>query len=120
VKDPEKGFRLVKGALFVPEVSLFGGEGGTASKLVRLKSGPAEVTIPFRRIKKITVTGDKDDRIEVTITLVPAPGQEKDRIDGSLKAGLELRGTYEGTDFPAVAKLRDLVSVELIPQEQKK
>lgn len=116
-KGTDKPFRLSEGAMFVPEVSLFGGEGGKTSKLLRLKRGAAELTIPFRRIKRIEVKNEKDDRLEVTVKLVPAEGQEETELQGSVKAGLELRGTYAGTGLQATAKLREVTAVELVPQK---
>lgn len=116
-RGQEQGFKLLDAALFVPEVSLFGGEGGQTSKLLRLKRGAAELTVPFRRIKKIDVLSEKDDRLEVVVHLVPPEGSQEPPppLNGTIKAGLELRGGYEKTSLRAVVKLREVISLELEP-----
>lgn len=116
-RGQEQAFKLLDASLFVPEVSLFGGEGGRPSKLLRLKRGAAELTIPFRRIKKIDVLSEKEDRLEVVVQLVPGEGSQEAPapINGTIKAGLELRGGYEKTSLKAVVKLREVLSLELEP-----
>lgn len=111
----EGTFKLGEAALFVPEVSLFGGEGGALSKLLRLKCGAAELLVPFRRIKRVEIGVEKEDRLEVKVQLLPEGTEVPAPLAGTIKAGLELRGTYEGTGLKATVKLREVTQVELEP-----
>ena len=76
----------------------------------------AELTIPFRRIEKIEVKNEKEDRLEVRVTLLAGEGGEKKAIEGTVKAGLELRGSYQDTKLRATVKLREVVSLTLQPR----
>lgn len=113
-KPDEKPFVLANAVVFVPEVSLFGGGGGTETKQLEVKRGSLQVEVPFARIAVIEVGKVEEDRLWVTLKLRPAAdGTAQDPIEGTVKASLELRGTYAANaDLKATVKLREAKHVE--------
>lgn len=112
LKKGEKPF-LVRGAvLFVPEVTLFGGGAGEEVKEIELKRGSALIKIPFVRIARLEVGRHKEDRLDLTIKLrgVDAPN---DRLTGTVKSSLELRGQLGDAKLDTVVKLREARSIDL-------
>jgi hypothetical protein len=104
----------VRGAvLFVPEVSLFGGGSGAEVKVLELRRGSATITIPFHRIEKLVVGSQPDnqeDRLELTVFLRDVEEKQK-KLEGTVKASLELRGRLGDTKLETAVRLRDAAEV---------
>jgi len=115
----DEAFTLGDASLFVPEVSLFGGSGGEETRLLELKRGAAKIEVPFARIERVEVGKERLDRLEVTVHLRPAPGEDEPPapLAGTVRSSLELRGTYAGTGMSAVVRLRDIAEVALRPAD---
>ena len=115
----DKPFAVSKVVVFVPEVSLFGGGSGEEIKELELKKGSATLEVAFARIAKIEIGKQKEDRLELTLTLRPAKGgKAPPPLKGTVKASLELRGTYALNELPCTVKLREAVVVELAPTKK--
>lgn len=122
-RGTDKPFELREVTLFVPEVSLFGGDSGKESDVLELRRGATRLEVPLERLAKLEI-GEPNpdaDRIDVTITLRPEEGQQEapPPLRGTVKANLELRGRYEG--LKAVIKLREAkeISLEIEPPKEK-
>lgn len=113
----EKPFVVEDVALFVPEVSLFGGSGGKRVKTFELRKGAATIEVPFARIAKITVGKVDDDLLNVTFELRDAKPEHK-TLSGKIKANLELRGTFVAGDLETNVKLRETKEIELAPAQE--
>lgn len=113
----DKPFVVEDVALFVPEVSLFGGSGGKRVKTFELRKGAATIEVPFARIAKITVGKVDEDLLNVTIELRDTKPEHK-TLTGKVKANLELRGTFVAGDLETNVKLRETKEIELAPAQE--
>jgi hypothetical protein len=117
-RGKDEAFTLEGVALFVPEVSLFGGDSGEESEVLEVRKGATRLEVPLERLAVLEISEpDPDaDRIEVTIRLRADEGAEEPApLTGTIKANLELRGLYQG--LKAVIKLREAKQVKLTVQE---
>lgn len=112
VKEGGKPFQVTQVVLFVPEVSLFGGAAGKESKTLVLKRGAASIEVPFAKLRAIEVGAQKDDRITLNLE-VEAKKPEGRKLSGTVKASLELRGTYASNGFKTTVRLRDVKRLTL-------
>lgn len=120
VKEGGKPFQVTQVVLFVPEVSLFGGAAGKESKTLVLKRGAASIEVPFAKLRAITVGEQKEDRISLELE-VEAKKPEGRKLSGTVKASLELRGTYASNGFKTTVRLRDVkrMTLELDPKAEE-
>ena len=109
-------FVIADARLWVPEVSLFGGEGGEYKKVVVVKHGAAEIEVPFDEVQTITLKLVKEDRIDVVVTFRAADKAGK-QLDGTIKSNLQLHGHYEKSNLSARLKLREINEITL--EEEK-
>ncbi|HBP23828.1 MAG TPA: hypothetical protein DEA08_39380 [Planctomycetes bacterium] len=112
VKEGGKPFQVTQVVLFVPEVSLFGGAAGKESKTLVLKRGAASIEVPFAKLRAIEVGERKEDRITLNLE-VEAEKPEGRKLSGTVKASLELRGTYASNGFKTTVRLRDVKRLTL-------
>lgn len=112
VKEGGKPFQVTQVVLFVPEVSLFGGSAGKESKTLILKRGAASIEVPFAKLRAIEVGEQKEDQIALTLE-VEAKEPEGRKLSGTVKASLELRGTYASNGFKTTVRLRDVKRLTL-------
>ena len=115
--DGSQPFTLVEGALFAPEVSLFGGGNAEPLREITLRRGAAEIQIPAERVRRIQVIQDANgrvaaDRLQVTITVRNESGNGERRLEGTVRSNLELRGSYEDSGLQTVVHLRDVDTAE--------
>ena len=120
VKEGGKPFKVTQVVLFVPEVSLFGGAAGKESKTLVLKRGAASIEVPFAKLRAIEVGQRKEDRITLNLE-VEAEKPEGRKLSGTVKASLELRGTYASNGFKTTVRLRDVkrMTLELDPKAKE-
>ena len=119
VKVQEKGkkagetFELRQVAILAPRVSLFGGGDGEAVKTLELRDGAARIQVPLHRLKALSVIQEVEDRLQVTVKLRAAEaGGEETLLEGTIKANLELKGTYGSSGLTTVVKLREVTTAE--------
>jgi len=120
VKEGGKPFQVTQVVLFVPEVSLFGGAAGKESKTLILKRGAASIEVPFAKLRAIEVGEQKEDRITLKLE-VEAKKPEGRKLSGTVKASLELRGTYASNGFKTTVRLRDVkrLTLEVDPKAKE-
>jgi hypothetical protein len=113
-------FLVSDAQIFVPEVSLLGGEGGKLAKELVVKHGPAEITIPLKDVTSLKVDALKEDRLEVTVRFKD-PALAGSELKGTIKSNLQLHGKYLKSSLDAKLKLRDvdLVTLEEVPAPPK-
>jgi hypothetical protein len=106
--------------LWVPEVSIFGGSGGTAERHLTVKRGALEVEVPFEQVLEIEVGKEKEDRLDIALKLNNPEWKDKE-LRGSVRSSLELRGDFEGSKLKATIKLREVktVKIEEMPEGAK-
>lgn len=112
-----KPFTIEEAKIFTPQVSIFGGDSGLEETTLRVKHGAAEIEVPFEDVTEVTFGNVKDDRLEVVVAFREKAGV----LEGTVKANLQLRGTYVMADpsapkkqeLKAQLKLREIKSVKL-------
>ena len=114
-KDEEKPFVVTNVSVFVPEVSLFGGGAGEEIKYLVLKRGAATFEVPFARIKQLAVGKVDEDRLRVRVILRDVSEKGAEVLEGTVKASLELRGTFAANGLPTTIKLRETKLIDLEP-----
>ncbi len=94
----------------IPVTSLFGGASFENKVVLNVKSGAAEIEIPFEQIRKVECNDVKEDRLDVVVHL---KGQnESESIKGTVKSNLILHGKFR-TNLDATLKLREIKAFEL-------
>lgn len=119
-----KEYAIQNAVIWVPEVSILGGEGHTVEKRLLVKKGATEITVPFADIAWIDVGALKEDRLEVKVKTLavlkreqaqPAESRKNEFLVGSVKSNLQLAGRYDDTAFAAHLKIRGVVKIVLEP-----
>jgi hypothetical protein len=114
----QKDYAISNAEIWVPEVSIFGGEGHTAEKKLSVKRGAAEINVPFTEIAWVSFGELKEDRLVVEVKRIVDVKTDK-VLSGTIKSNLLLHGTYENTNLEAKLKLREVSKIVLEAQEQK-
>lgn len=115
-------FEVATAFLWVPEVSLLGGESGDEKQVFTVKKGAAEIEIPFEDVESVEFPRDaKEDRLPIVIVLRDPELKKKlpKGLEGDVKASLQLWGDYEGSKLQAKLKLKELRSIQLELREGK-
>lgn len=117
-KKPDETFELRQVVILAPKVSLFGGGSGEPVKSLELRDGAARIKVPLDRLKVLTVIQEVEDRLQVTVKLTPAEsGGEATLLEGTIKANLELQGTYGSSGLKTIVKLREVTTAEFSLQK---
>jgi len=117
-KKPDETFELRQVEILAPKVSLFGGGSGEPVKSLELRDGAARINVPLDRLKVLTVIQEVEDRLQVTVKLTPAEsGGEATLLEGTIKANLELQGTYGSSGLKTIVKLREVTTAEFSLQK---
>jgi hypothetical protein len=112
-------FVIDEAVLWVPEVSILGGSSGKKDKNLIVKMGPADIEVPFAEIAQLTFGKAKEDRLPVTVWFNDPEKKDK-QLEGTVKANLQLKGTYLARKLDAVLKLREVKTLKLEPVKSDK
>jgi hypothetical protein len=117
-KFQDRPFEVRGVALYVPQVSLFGGGSGERKLELTLKVGAAELTLPFDRVERIDVGAMTEDALSVKVAVRAKGDAPAEVYEGTIKSSLELRGTFSVSGLQTVVRLREVERVELAAQPE--